>query len=65
MKRKTLYVSTLALALAGAFLLGKSMHDKEKYLNMETIIDYNATDTGLMLYTADGNGYYWEMNEAK
>lgn len=60
MKKKIAYiVLTLALT-ASAFLLGKSMPDKENYLNMETIIDFNATETGLMLYTQDGSGYYWE-----
>lgn len=52
---------TLTLALtASAFLLGKSMPDKENYLDMETVVDFDATETGLMLYTQDGSGYYWE-----
>lgn len=52
---------TLTLALtASAFLLGKSMPDKENYINMETVTDFDATETGLMLYTQDGSGYYWE-----
>lgn len=60
MKKKIAYiVLTLALT-ASAFLLGKSMPDKENYLNMENVVDFNATETGLMLYTQDGSGYYWE-----
>ena len=60
MKKKITYI-TLTLALtASAFLLGKSMPDKENYLNMETVVDFDATETGLMLYTQDGSGYYWE-----
>lgn len=60
MKKKIAYI-TLTLALtASAFLLGKSMPDKENYLNMETVVDFDATETGLMLYTQDGSGYYWE-----
>lgn len=60
MKKKITYiVLTLALT-ASAFLLGKSMPDKENYLNMENVVDFNATETGLMLYTQDGSGYYWE-----
>ena len=59
MKKIVYIVLTLALT-ASAFLLGKSMPDKENYLNMETVVDYAATETGLMLYTANGDGYYWE-----
>mgnify|MGYP006982407534 FL=1 len=60
MKKKIAYI-TLTLALTvSAFLLGKSMPDKENYINMESIVDFDATDSGLMLYTANGDGYYWE-----
>lgn len=59
MKKIAYIVLTLALT-ASAFLLGKSMPDKENYLNMESITDFDATETGLMLYTQDGSGYYWE-----
>lgn len=59
MKKIAYIVLTLALT-ASAFLLGKSMPDKENYLNMETVTDFDATETGLMLYTQDGSSYYWE-----
>lgn len=59
MKKITYIALTLALTVS-AFLLGKSMPDKENYLDMETIVDFDATETGLMLYTQDGSGYYWE-----
>lgn len=60
MKKKIIYI-TLTMALTtSAFLLGKSMPDKENYINMESITDFDATETGLMLYTQDGSGYYWE-----
>lgn len=59
MKKIAYIVLTMALT-ASAFLLGKSMPDKENYLNMETVTDFDATETGLMLYTSDGSGYYWE-----
>ena len=29
-------------------------------LNMNTVTDFEATKTGLMLYTKDDSGYYWE-----
>lgn len=33
---------------------------KSNYINMDTVISYDTTETGLMLYNADGTGYYWE-----
>lgn len=30
------------------------------YVDMRTVSDFKATENGLMLYTVDGNGYYWE-----
>lgn len=30
------------------------------YVNMNDVVDFKATDSGLMLYTNDGSGYYWE-----
>lgn len=30
------------------------------YIDMRTVIDFEATEHGLQLYTVDGNGYYWE-----
>lgn len=60
MKKKIAYIVLTMVLTASAFLLGKSVPDKENYLNMETVTDFKATETGLMLYTANGDGYYWE-----
>lgn len=30
------------------------------YIDMRTVTDFKATETGLQLYTANGDGYYWE-----
>ena len=49
----------IAAALVAAFLLGKNTHGGE-YLNMNSITDWSTTETGLMLYTVFGNGYYIE-----
>lgn len=32
----------------------------ENYIDMRTVIDFETSETGLQLYTNDGNGYYWE-----
>ena len=34
--------------------------DNSDMLNMNTVTDFEATKTGLMLYTSNGDGYYWE-----
>ena len=60
MKKKIAYIILTLALTASAFLLGKSVPNKENYLNMETVTDFKATETGLMLYTQDGSGYYWE-----
>lgn len=60
MKKKIAYITLTLALIASAFLLGKSVPDKENYINMKTVTDFDATETGLMLYTQDGSGYYWE-----
>ena len=60
MTRKITYdVLTMALT-ASAFFVGKNFPPSENYLNMNAVVDFDATETGLMLYTANGDGYYWE-----
>ena len=59
-KKVTGYVILTAALTASAFLLGRNFPSRENYLDMETVVDFNATETGLMLYTQDGSGYYWE-----
>ena len=31
-----------------------------KYVNMNDVVDFEATDAGLMLHFSDGTGYWWE-----
>ena len=30
------------------------------YVNMNDVVDFEATDAGLMLHFSDGTGYWWE-----
>ena len=30
------------------------------YVNMNDVVDFDATDAGLMLHMKDGTGYWWE-----
>ena len=32
----------------------------DSYIDMNTVVGFNATEYGLMFYFSDGNGYYWE-----
>ena len=32
----------------------------DNYVDMDTVIGFDVTEYGLMLYFYDGNGYYWE-----
>ena len=35
---------------------------KENYIDYRTVTGYSGTDTGVQLYTADGNGFYIEVD---
>lgn len=35
----------------------------DRYIDMDTVTGYSGTDTGLMIYTDDGNGYYLEVGK--
>lgn len=56
------YIMLTAAISVAAFLLGRNYPNTDKFLNMETVTDFKVTGTGLMLYTQDGSGYYWERN---
>lgn len=74
MKAKVIYIIATAALTLSAFFIGKFtaptviktetptvlQTDNSDMLNMNTVTDFEATKTGLMLYTSNGNGYYWE-----
>lgn len=33
---------------------------EDDYINMNDVVDFEATETGLMLHFSDGTGYWWE-----
>lgn len=47
------FVSGIVLTI---LLLLNSPH----YVDMRKVTDIAQTETGIMLYTVDGSGYYWE-----
>ena len=74
MKAKVIYIIATAALTLSAFFTGKftaptviktetptaSQTNNSDMLNMNTVTDFEATKTGLMLYTINGDGYYWE-----
>lgn len=64
MKRKIIYGACMVVAIATAFLIGAKTapptQNSKDMLDMRTVTDFDATDTGLTLYTKDGDGYYCE-----
>lgn len=59
MKKRVLAVIAAVAIAAVSFTAGTKANTADS-LNMNTVIGYEATDTGLMLYTDDGAGYYIE-----
>lgn len=54
-------INTIIITAATTALITASIFmGNSNYLNMSAVTDYQATDTGLMLYTVDGAGWYWE-----
>lgn len=58
MKRTILTV--IVTAIITAAVTTSYIRCKSNYLNMDSLISFDATETGLILYMEDGNGYYWE-----
>ena len=57
----TLIIITIIISIFLGYLLGNlQAKSNEHCIDMQTVIDFDATETGLYLYTNDGNGYYWE-----
>lgn len=72
MKRKIAYILTTSALVMSAFLIGKitaptvvktevisSETENPDMPNMNTVTDFEATETGLTLYTKD-DSYYWK-----
>lgn len=59
MRKKILIVITMLLISVVSFI-GGTKTNTEHHLNMKTVVDFEVTENGLMLYTNDGNGYYLE-----
>ena len=44
----------------GVYLYGEDAEPESEFLNLATVTSYEATEQGVLLHTADGNGYFIE-----
>ena len=44
----------------GKYLFGDKYIVEDEYLNLSTVVSYEASNEGVLLITSDGNGYYIE-----
>ena len=56
-------ITALIVVVATNIAIKISEYHKENCIDMSTVIDFDVTETGLYLYTDDGNGYYWKALE--
>lgn len=59
MKNKILTI-IIAVAISVVSFICGTQTNTEHHLNLKTVIGFDATESGLMLHTDDGNGYYLE-----
>ena len=44
----------------GIYLFGEDENENNDFLNLATVTSYEASEHGVLLHTADGNGYFIE-----
>lgn len=57
MKHKIITIALVALAIAGAFLIGRNMPSKYDYLDLNKISETQITDNTVTIYTTTGDYY--------
>lgn len=61
MVKKLIIINILSLCVTlSALGMLTSKIKSNDILDLNTVIDYEVTDTGLLLYTNDGSSYYLE-----
>lgn len=71
--KKVLLTLVFVVSIIISFMCGKAASVQEmpdnyinteseeffnNYVDMREVVDFEATETGIMLYTSDGSGYY-------
>ena len=58
--KKRLLTIIIALLIGIVSFIGGTKVNTENSLNLNTVVGFDATEYGLMLYTNNGNGYFIE-----
>lgn len=58
--KKRVFTIILMLVISIISFISGSYINTNNHLNLNTIVGFDTTETGLMLYTNDGGGYYLE-----
>lgn len=53
-------ITVVLILVISVFMAKLSYIDNSNYLDMRTVVDFEAVDNGIILYTEDGSGYYFE-----
>ena len=57
---KTITVTETLEVIPDGYINTNSEEFYNNYVNMNDVVDFEATDAGLMLHFSDGTGYWWE-----
>ena len=57
---KRVFIVIIALLISAISFVAGTCTNTKNHLNMNTVVGFDATEYGVMLYTSDGNGYYIE-----
>lgn len=73
MKKKIIITTLFVATTISAYLVGTTKAETEvqtiekvvevipdNCINMNDVVDFEATDSGLLLHFSDGTGYWWE-----
>ena len=63
MKRKITIITLTALAMTGAFLIGRNMPSKYNYLDLNKVSETQITDNEIVVYTTTGDYYTLKKGE--
>ena len=53
-------IETIVEVIPNGYIDTTSAEFYNNFVDMRQVTDHTATDNGLQLYLANGNGYYWE-----
>ena len=57
---KTIEVERIVEVIPNGYIDTTTDDFFNNYVDMRTVVNFEASENGLQLYTNDGNGYYWE-----